>query len=232
VLATGAARIKGINETTRAGINALVQQGLDEGWGAAELGDAIEAWSGFDEYRAELIARTELGTAYNAAALGSYRENGVEYVQVTDGDQDDECAPWSDWTGPIEDAPDELGHPNCTRDFIPVIGEYADEGKATIERPSMKVDKAVEFLQGIADDEKASRAEMVGMVTALTEAMKAQASQPITVNYHPPEIHVPPAVVNMPAPIVNIAAPEVKGIRKIVKRDEDGNITEVREEVV
>jgi len=79
---------------------------------------------------AELIARTELGTAYNAAALGSYGENGIEMIQVLDGDEDDICAPWADVTVPIDDAPDELGHPNCTRDFLPVIGSAEDYGKA------------------------------------------------------------------------------------------------------
>jgi len=130
VLTRGAARVTGINATTRAGIQNLVAQGIEEGLSPAELGDTIEAWSGFDEYRSELIARTELGTAYNAAALGSYGENGIEMVQVLDGDQDDICAPWSDVTVPIDEAPDELGHPNCTRDFLPVIGSAEDYGKA------------------------------------------------------------------------------------------------------
>ena len=121
VLTKGAARVTAINATTRAGIQNLVAQGIEDGLSPAALGDVIEAWSGFDEYRSELIARTELGTAYNAAALGSYGENGIEMVQVLDGDQDDICAPWADVTVPIDEAPDELGHPNCTRDILPVI---------------------------------------------------------------------------------------------------------------
>ena len=94
----------------------------------------------------------------------------------------------------------------------------------------MRADKATEFLAAIQADETASRQEMVGMVTAFADAVKAQASQPINVNYTPPDIHVPAPVVNVAAPIVNVAAPEQKATRKVVKRDADGNIIEVREE--
>ena len=126
VLERGAARVTGINATTRSGINDLVAQGIRDGLSPAALGDQIESWSGFDEYRAEMIARTELGTAYNEAALGSYGENGIEMVQVLDGDDDEICAPWHDTIVPIDEAPDALGHPNCTRDILPVIGSAAD----------------------------------------------------------------------------------------------------------
>ena len=128
VLAEGALRVTAINETTRQGIAEIVAQGVEQGMGARELGDAIQAWSGWDEYRSEMIARTETGTAYNATALASYRENGMEYVQVLDGDGDEECAPWHDVVVPIGDAPDPLGHPNCTRDILPYLGT-PDEGE-------------------------------------------------------------------------------------------------------
>jgi hypothetical protein len=122
VLAAGAKRVTEINETTREGLAEIVAQGVEQGMGAAELGDAIQAWSGWDEYRSEMIARTETGMAYNSTALESYRENGMEYVQVLDGDGDEECAPWADVVVPIDRAPDPLGHPNCTRDILPYIG--------------------------------------------------------------------------------------------------------------
>lgn len=121
VLHRGAARVSGINETTRTGIAEIVADGVSKGLSMTQLADEIESWSGFDEYRAEMIARTETGDAYNSAALASYGEYGVEQVQVLDGDDDDICAPWANWTGPIDEAPEPLGHPNCTRDFLPVI---------------------------------------------------------------------------------------------------------------
>jgi hypothetical protein len=133
---------------------------------------------------------------------------------------------------PIDDAPEELGHPNCTRDFLPVIGSAEDYGKAGIVRESVRADRAAEFLRAIQEDETASRQELVGMVGKFADAVKAQASQPITVNYTPPDIHVPAPVVNVAAPIVNVPPPEVKAMRKVVRRDADGNIIEVRDEEV
>jgi Phage portal protein len=101
-------------------------------------------------------------------------------------------------------------------------------GKGTvIERGSMRVDKAAELLRSIADDERQDRSQMVGMVTAFADAVKAQANTPINVTVQPPDIHVPPTVVNVEAPVVNL--PPAKPTRKVVKRDADGNITEVRE---
>jgi|GEM_PF-3147182 len=141
VLTRGAAKVTGINKTTRDGINDLVVQGIEQGMGPAELGDAIEAWSGFDEYRSELIARTETGTAYNAAALGSYSDFGIEMIQVLDGDGDDICAPWADVTVPITEAPDELGHPNAVlggSTFIP-YGGLLEMRRAWYDGPAMRV---------------------------------------------------------------------------------------------
>jgi hypothetical protein len=228
VLTRGSARVTNINATTRDGLNEIIAQGIEQGMGPAELGDAIEQWSGFDEYRSELIARTELGTAYNAAAIETYRDYGTEYVQVLDGDNDEICAPWADIVVPIDDLPDELGHPNCTRDFVPVFS--GNEGKAVIKRSSMKVDKAAELLRSIADDEARERSEMVGMVTAFADALRAQASTPINVNYTPPAINVAAPVVNVEAPIVNLPAPAKAKTVKRVRRDADGNIVEITEE--
>ncbi|HEY6013515.1 MAG TPA: hypothetical protein VIU37_05900, partial [Candidatus Limnocylindrales bacterium] len=115
------------NRTTRDGLAEIVAQGVEQGMGAAELGRAIQDWSGWDEYRAEMIARTETGMAFNETALATYRDSGVEQVQVTDGDDDEICLPWHDWTGPIDEAPEPLGHPNCTRDIVPVVGYTAED---------------------------------------------------------------------------------------------------------
>lgn len=119
VLTRGAARVTKINETTRAGIAEIVAQGIDQGLSPAELGDAVEAWSGFDEYRGELIARTELMDAYNAAALGSYDEIGVTKVEAIDGDGDDECAARDGSVMSLEEADAIEDHPNGTLDWMP-----------------------------------------------------------------------------------------------------------------
>ena len=75
-----------------------------------------------DEYRAEMIARTEIGTAYNATALGvlplrtASRSSRCSTATATTSARRGATS-----TVPIDDAPDPLGHPNCTRDILPVI---------------------------------------------------------------------------------------------------------------
>jgi SPP1 gp7 family putative phage head morphogenesis protein len=85
-------RIKGINETTRDAVADAIRQGFEEGLSPAEIADRIELLPAFDEARAEMVARTETGFAYNAAAVESYREFGIDSVEVIDGDGDEICA--------------------------------------------------------------------------------------------------------------------------------------------
>ena len=223
VLSRGAARVTGINETTRAGIDALVQQGLDEGLSPAALGDLVEAWSGFDEYRGELIARTELMDAYNAAALGSYRELGVETVIAVDGDGDDECAARDGQPYPLDEADAIEDHPNGTLDWIP----KASLAPAAVRRPRSPAAEAI--LRTLEASEGASRAEAAGMAASFAEAVKAMASQPIQVTVNPTPVTLPAPVVNVEAPVVNVPPPARRTVRR-VERDADGNITRVVEE--
>lgn len=116
-------RIKGINEYTRERVRDLIVKGISDGLSPAQLGDLIEQAPVFDELRAETIARTETGTLLNLAATQSYRSYGVERVQVYDGEQDDICAAVDGATWTLEEAEaNPLGHPNCTRDFAPIVG--------------------------------------------------------------------------------------------------------------
>lgn len=114
-------RITGINDTTRQAVIEAIREGFALSLTVNEIADRIEALPAFDDARAEMVARTESGYAYNFAAVSSYREYGVEKVEVIDGDEDEPCAAanGSIWT--LDEANDNpLEHPNCTRDFAPV----------------------------------------------------------------------------------------------------------------
>lgn len=123
VLKDLAKNIKGVAETTKDEIRALVSRQADEGWSAEELAKQIRDRGEIaSKSRALTIARTETGTAYNQGAITAYRVGGVTHVDVLDGDDDEPCASanGSRWT--LEEAEaNPLGHPNCTRAFSPVV---------------------------------------------------------------------------------------------------------------
>jgi SPP1 gp7 family putative phage head morphogenesis protein len=114
-------RIKGINETTRDKIAAAIKEGIEAGDGAAQLGDRVEAAAAFDEYRAELIARTESAQALNESQIETFREYGVEKVVAIDGDEDEECAARDGQEFDLDDALAIQDHPNGTLDWSPVV---------------------------------------------------------------------------------------------------------------
>jgi SPP1 gp7 family putative phage head morphogenesis protein len=123
--------ITGIAETTRDSVARLIAHGVDQGLGAAELGDLIENATTFDEARAEMIARTETALAYNESTILSGREYGVERFQAIDGDEDAVCAARN---GKVFDADEALGitdHPNGTLDWVPVLTEAKAEPPST-----------------------------------------------------------------------------------------------------
>jgi phage portal protein BeeE len=127
ILDRGAARVQGINERTRIALQKIIADGVNEGLPPAAIADLIEAGvldngvALFDEYRAELIARTEVNEAYRDGEIGSYGEVGVEMVEAVDGDGDDLCADRDGKTFTLDDADAEEEHPNGTLDWLPVI---------------------------------------------------------------------------------------------------------------
>lgn len=115
-------RITGINDTTREAIARLIGEGFANGLGPAEIADNIEAATTFDDARAEMIARTETAYALNEAQVSSYREVGVGKVEVIDGDADAICSQVHGATWSLDEAlSNPVGHPNCVRDFIPLL---------------------------------------------------------------------------------------------------------------
>jgi hypothetical protein len=121
ILARLGLRIKGINETTRDRVATAIKNGLDAGHSAAELGDDVAETAAFDEYRAELIARTESARVLNDSQLETFREFDVEQVTAIDGDDDEVCADRNGQTFDIDEAMDIEDHPNGTLDWVPVV---------------------------------------------------------------------------------------------------------------
>jgi hypothetical protein len=258
VLSRGVARVTKINDTTRGEIADILVTAIDQGVDLAEVADAIEAGTdltpligrsggvvGDLAYRAEMIARTELMDAYNAAALYSYGDAGVRTVQAMDGDQDEECAARDGREFPIEEADGIEDHPNGTLDWVPVL-DFAPV------KASLRGTKVQELLSELQRDEQAQNATLQRTLSDVAKAMTTQAERPVDpVVYTPPVINVdlsaiaaafdrfaetirnqPPApapIVNVPAPVVNYAPPRT---RKVVSRDAAGNITEVRDELL
>ncbi len=132
-----------ISEALRTDISDLVNRAIKDGLSNQEIAAALKPT--FGPWRAETIARTETGMAYNEATATVYEDAGIEHSDVFDGDgcipaghddgaeapdgtvgivQDDRLANGQVWT--IEQMrAHRLGHPNCVRSFTPYIGTIA-----------------------------------------------------------------------------------------------------------
>jgi SPP1 gp7 family putative phage head morphogenesis protein len=205
-------RIKGINETTREKVSAAIREGIEAGDGAAALGDRVQAAAAFDEYRAELIARTESAQVLNEAQIESFREFGVERVTAIDGDDDPECAERNGKEFDIDEALNISDHPNGTLDWSPVI---ASSGKADMEEqvPTQKAIATMAIPQisvpmTFAPDMSpvAEAIDRMGeRVAYLGEEVRTLAERPNPA----PVVNVAAAEVNVPVPVVNVEAPVV-----------------------
>jgi hypothetical protein len=213
--------------------------------GASNLVDSVLGSIGtvFDEYRSEMIARTELMDAYNAAALGSYSDAGIEMVEAIDGDQDQECIdrvannPYT-----IGEADAEEDHPNGTLDWVPVMPGMASlkgvvmsqpprSGPPVFEGITMSPVVAAMLQAAIAYGEREQLAPVVNVAAPRIEAPVIVNNLPQQV---PPDIHVsveaqkadmpamPDIHVHVPEqapPVVNVNVPEPRPKRVVYKPD-------------
>lgn len=137
-LKEGSGRITKINGATREGIRRRINEAIEQGMSPAEAGKYVREWTGFDEYRAERIARTEMMFSYNAAATRTYATLGVTHVVADDGDEDEECAERHGQVFTVEEAEGILDHPNGTLDWLPVeptMGAEQLRGELSALRP-------------------------------------------------------------------------------------------------
>lgn len=121
------ARVAGIDRTTRDGLRDVIRSCIEDGLSARDAATRVRDWSGWDEYRAERIARTELMNAYNTAALDTYAEYGVTQVVADDGDDDEECAERHGQVFDVAEAESIVDHPNGTLDWLPVAEGISPE---------------------------------------------------------------------------------------------------------
>lgn len=126
-------RITQITVHTRDVVKHVLRVGIEQGATPRELAQAVYAQAGgggiFSQYRAEMIARTEVGEAYTHANLEMTRDIGKELGVktekrwlTTDDDLDELCASAADdgWI-PVDDTFSNgmdrpLAHPNCRCD--------------------------------------------------------------------------------------------------------------------
>lgn len=132
VLSRAGDNVVGITDTTKDAIRQLLTYGYDQGWGIRELVAGDDTQPGLRSLvtqtyqgRARTIARTELGTAQQQAAVGRYRATGVRSVQVLDNgfdNSDPRCVELDGTIQTLEWAEaNALQHPNCVRAFAPVF---------------------------------------------------------------------------------------------------------------
>jgi hypothetical protein len=117
--------IVSIEGTTKNDVIAIIRESIADNPAGSpfELGSRIadklrEKINGdYPRWRADSIARTETGTAFNVGTVHAGRQNGVDRFLVSDGDCDI-CRGFDGqiWTGEHALA-NPLAHPNCTRSF-------------------------------------------------------------------------------------------------------------------
>ena len=255
VLSRGAARVTRINQATRDEVAAILASALEDPTVTlADVAGALESGTGLDAligrsggvvadtaYRAEMIARTELMDAYNAAALGSYADAGITMVEAVDGDGDPECAERDGQLFTVDEADAIEDHPNGTLDWVPALGDVPAEGKGSL---------VAQLADEVRRQDESSRATLHQTLRSVAKAMAATAERPPEpVVVQPTQVVVdtsmfaealdrlsdairrqPAPVVNVPAPVVQVAA--APPMRKVVVRDAEGRITETRDEVI
>ena len=120
-------RIVTLDAFTKQRVSELIRQVLasSESVGVTELAGRVrdqvaETFEGWEHWRAQRIARTETGFAYNHGTVLGHKQSGGSQVDVFDGDKDADCAAANGSVWTVEQALDNpLGHPNCVRSFSP-----------------------------------------------------------------------------------------------------------------
>jgi len=132
-----------ISDATRADLRNVVLDLMEQrGLSYQQLKERIEehpAFSGlFGEFRAEMIARSELAIAQNTGNAETMDHFGVEQVEVLDNPNCPQCAPVAGTIQTLEWAKEHpIQHPNCIRRFRPVVnGRIYGQANAGVRLPA------------------------------------------------------------------------------------------------
>lgn len=97
----GLDRLKRHSNDFKENANAIVQQGLIQGWGPQRVAGVLRRQLGTTKGQAENIARTEVSSALNDAAKQRYRANGVDYFQLVVTPSEGLCPYCADRNGKV-----------------------------------------------------------------------------------------------------------------------------------
>lgn len=134
-LALAAEQVVRIDQSTREQLREVLREGQRRGYSDLQIADGVPA-DGFGgirglyletwRSRSETIARTEMATAQNAAALDRYAATGlVSRVRIVEHEDTDEpCASRNGMVVPLSSKPGLL-HPNCRMGLVPIVDEEA-----------------------------------------------------------------------------------------------------------
>ena len=116
-----------LTETTKLVLAEKLRLGIDAGRTLPQLTKDVRRIvrlevKGFETWRAARIARTESAIAANHGNVFGYAQGGIAEVDVLDGTDDDPCAEANGQRWSLQRALQQaVQHPNCTRDFSPVV---------------------------------------------------------------------------------------------------------------
>jgi hypothetical protein len=136
-------RVKQLDGRTRDTVTEELHSALEDGKGegmtelAERLLDKVADSSALSPSRALMIARTETAIAYNTGSVMAFRQGGVEFVEVSDGGEDEsgheldcDCSDVDGEIWTLERALAEpVSHPNCVRAFAPADQPQEADGE-------------------------------------------------------------------------------------------------------
>ncbi len=122
-------RITQLDATTKAEVALALRSALDGAGGISiqalntlVLETVREKFTGYEQYRALRIARSESAIASNHGNIFGFAQAGVSEVDVLDGTNDELCAAASGQRWTLRQSLEEpIAHPNCQRGFSPVL---------------------------------------------------------------------------------------------------------------